>query len=98
MRWSATRLAPCRRSSACPWASSAFASIKQMLLTMPPHCKANAVELPTNPPPPMMLTFMDGSFLFSGYVHCVQTGDLSKILHVPRPKRGVVREHNRGDL
>jgi hypothetical protein len=29
-----------------------------MLDATPPHCSANAVELPTRPPPPMMDTFM----------------------------------------
>ena len=32
--------------------------MRHKLLTTPPHCKANAVMLPTSPPPPMMLTFM----------------------------------------
>src|SRR5438132_14434678 len=58
MRWSPTRLAPCRRSTACPRAMSLLASMRQMWLTTPPHCKAYAVMLPTRPPPPMMLTFM----------------------------------------
>src|SRR5262245_25750587 len=59
MRWSATRLAPWSRSVAWPSARSLLASMRQMLLTTPPHCRANAVELPTSPPPPMMLTFME---------------------------------------
>src|SRR5713226_3617557 len=58
MRWSATRLAPCRRSEAWPRAISLLASIRQMRLTTPPHCRAKAVMLPTSPPPPIMLTFM----------------------------------------
>src|SRR5262249_49038268 len=37
---------------------SLLASIKQIRLTTPPHCRAKAVMLPTSPPPPMMLTFM----------------------------------------
>src|SRR4051812_34769521 len=37
---------------------SLLASIRQILLTTPPHCRAYAVMLPTSPPPPMMLTFM----------------------------------------
>ena len=47
-----------------PLGQSALASIRQMLLTTPPHCRANAVELPTKPPPPMMLTFMGASNSF----------------------------------
>src|SRR5438034_515637 len=37
---------------------SLLASMRQMLLPTPPHCRAYAVMLPTRPPPPMMLTFM----------------------------------------
>ena len=39
MRWSAARLAPCSRSRAWPWAMSLLASMRQMSLTTPPHCK-----------------------------------------------------------
>src|SRR5260370_34070505 len=59
MRWSAQRLAPCNKSSAWPSAKSLLASMRQIWLTRPEHCRANAVQLPTNPPPPMMETFTE---------------------------------------
>src|SRR4051794_20405582 len=66
------RLAPCSRSVAWPSATSLLASMRQMSLTTPPHWSANAVMLPTRPPPPMMLTFM---------------WSVSKVL-LPSPRRG----------
>src|SRR5438876_352487 len=57
MRWSAQKLAPCNKSSACPSANSLLASMRQISETTPAHCSAKPVQLPTNPPPPMMEIF-----------------------------------------
>src|SRR5260221_1264664 len=46
------------RSRAWPAAASALASMSAISRTIRPVCNANAVQEPTNPPPPMMLTFI----------------------------------------
>src|SRR5262249_16596721 len=61
--WSDDSAEPWSKSRAWPLATSAFASIRLIRRTIPPHWSANAALDPTRPPPPIIVTFIRHSLL-----------------------------------
>src|SRR5271167_2366051 len=56
-----------------------------MSLTTPPHWRAYAVIEPTNPPPPMMLTFMCQSSALGHARHHLVGDGFDQLIHVRFP-------------